>query len=275
MDGTVWHRPRTRAEALRLRAEHGDEAVVMAGGTFLGVLMNNGLVAPEAVISLAHARDLDFVAAGDDELRIGAMTTHRRIERDPDVARLCPVLARTFSLVASARVRDWATIGGALASGDYASDPPSLLTALGARVVLEGPSGRREVAVEDLILGIYETVIEADELLTEVVVPLGAEAATYRKFRTRSHEDRPCVSVAAVRRDGAVRVAVGAVAERVQFYPEICEMTRGRPVDGALARDLGTAYAEAIEPLADARGPAKYRTRVIAVEVRRAVEELA
>ena len=274
MGAVVWHRPETRADALRLRSEHGGEGIVVAGATFLGVLMNHGLLAPEAMISLAGVRDLDFIHEEDGALRIGAMTTHRRIEDDPLVARLSPALARTFSLVASARIRNWATIGGVLANGDHASDPPSMLTALGARAVIESLSGRREVAVEDLVLGLYETVIAADEILTEVIVPAGTEAATYRKFRTRSHEDRPCVSVAAARRGGVLRLAVGAVTQKVQFFPEICELSRGRLDDPALAREMAAAYAAAIDPVSDARAPAEYRRRIIEVELRRAIEEL-
>ena len=137
------------------------------------------------------------------ELRIGAMVTHRTLERDPRVREGWPALARAFSLVASPRVRNQATVGGVLADADYASDPPAMLAALEARVVLRSPRGAREVAVADLILGYYETCIEPDELLVEVRVPPAPDAAVYRKFRSRSSEDRPCVAVAAARRDGA------------------------------------------------------------------------
>jgi carbon-monoxide dehydrogenase medium subunit len=265
----------TRSELLRLRADLGEDATLVAGGTFLGVLMNNGILAPSAMISLAHVEGLEGVHRDGDALRIGAMVTHRRMENDPLVRELCPMIAKTFSLVANPRVRNWATIGGVLADADYASDPPSALVALGASVVLESVSGQRTVSVDELIEDVYQTVIEPDEVLTEVIVPIPYQAACYRKFRTRSHEDRPCVAVAAVRAAGELRVAVGAVAGRPQMFPEICSIARGGEIHAGAAREIGLAYSEKIEPIADARGSAEYRRRVIAVEVRRAIEELA
>ena len=107
--------------------------------------------------------------------------------------------------------------------------------------------------------------IAEDELLAEVVVPPMAGAAVYRKFRSRSSEDRPCVSVAAARGHGGVRVVVGAVAEVPQSFPEVC---------GGSPAEVARAYAERVEPIADARGSAEYRRRVVGVEVRRALEAL-
>ena len=141
------------------------------------------------------------------------------------------MLARTFSLVASPRVRNQATVGGVLADADYASDPPAVLQALGARVVLRSASGERVVSVEELILGYYETCIAPDELLVEVRVPAAPERAVYRKFRSRSNEDRPCVAVAAARDADELRVVVGAVADTPQHYPDVCALARDAALD--------------------------------------------
>ena len=193
--------PASLDEALSLRAERGDEATVLAGGTFLGILMNQGFLAPVALLSLGRVEELRAIAVVDGELRLGAMATHRAVERSQAARDGWPVLARAFSLVASARVRNQATVGGVLADADYASDPPAMLAALDARAVLRSPRGERSVTVGELILGYYETCIEPDELLIEVRVPPQPARATYRKFRSRSSEDRPCAAVAAVRGD--------------------------------------------------------------------------
>jgi carbon-monoxide dehydrogenase medium subunit len=140
-----------------------------------------------------------------------------------------------------------------------------MLAALDARAVLRSPRGDRSVSVGELILGYYDTCIEPDELLVEVRVPPQPEKATYRKFRSRSSEDRPCVAVAAARGE-RLRVVVGAVAETPQEFPDLCE---GEPAE------IGARYAERIQPLSDSRGSAAYRRRVIAAEVRRAVEEVS
>jgi aerobic carbon-monoxide dehydrogenase medium subunit len=265
-----WLAPATLHEALAVRAERGAGATVLAGGTFLGILMNQGFLAPEALLSLGRVRELDYIDVDESgELRVGAMTSHRDVERSTIVRAGWPVLAYAFSLVASPRVRNQATVGGVLADADYASDPPAVLTALGARVVLRSSRGERSVSVGELILGFYETCIEPDELLVELRVPAAPRRAAYRKFRSRSREDRPCVAVAAA--DGAerLRVVVGAVAQTPQEFPDVCALGRDA------AEEIGRRYSERIEPMSDSRGSAAYRRRVIAVEVRRAVEALA
>ena len=269
-----WLAPSSLEEALALRAERGDDSTVVAGGSFLGILMNQGLVQPTSLLSLQRVAELRGIGVEGGELRLGAMTTHRQVERSETVRRDCAVLAHAFGVVASPRVRNQATVGGVLADADYASDPPAMLAALDARAVLRSPRGGREVPIDELVLGFYETCIAGDELLTEVRVPIAPDRAAYRKFRSRSAEDRPCVAVAAVRTSGALRVVVGACAGTPQHYPDVCALAEGEAIDSGLAREIGAGYAERIQPIADSRGSAEYRRRVVAVEVRRAVEEL-
>lgn len=264
---TEWLAPTSLDEALRLRAERED-ATVLAGGTFLAILINQGLLVPSVLLSLQGVPGLDRIEVDAGGLRLGALVTHRAVERSALVREQWPAVALTFGHVASPRVRNQATVGGVLADADYASDPPAMLTALEARVVARSVRGEREVPVEELIVGHYETTLEPDELIVAVVVPGGERRATYRKFRSRSHEDRPCVGVAAVRRPNALRVVVGAVAHRPQLFPELCD-------PDASPAEIGAAYADAIEPIGDVRGSSGYRKRVIAVEVRRALEEIA
>jgi len=235
--------------------------------------VNQGFLDPELLLSLGAVDGLARIDAAGGELRLGAMTTHRAVERAPAVAAW-PALQHAFRLVASPRVRNVATVGGVLADADYASDPPAMLAALGARAVLRSPRGDREVGIEELILGYYETCIGPDELLVEVRVPAPTDAAVYRKFRSRSSEDRPCVAVAAVRDGATLRVVVGAVADTPQHFPDVCALGAGG-LDADVATEIGRRYAERIAPIADARGSAAYRRRVTAVEVRRAVEALA
>jgi aerobic carbon-monoxide dehydrogenase medium subunit len=271
----AWLAPESLDEALDLRAEHGADATVLAGGTFLAILMNQGFLAPEALLSLGRVPGLDRIEVVDGELRLGAMVTHRAVERSRAVRQGWPVLARAFSLVASSRVRNQATVGGVMADADYASDPPAVLAALDARVVLRSARGERTVGVGELIQGYYQTCIAEDELLVEVRVPPAPSRSVYRKFRSRSGEDRPCVAVAAVRGRAGLRVVVGAVAERPQELPDACALADSSLPDFELAAEIGRRYAEGIEPMSDSRGSAGYRRKVIATEVRRAVEALA
>jgi carbon-monoxide dehydrogenase medium subunit len=259
-------------EALALKAERGEEATVLAGGTFLGILINQRLLSPTCLLSLANVPGADGIDA-NGELRLGAMARHRAVERSGPVRDGWPALAHAFSLVASPRVRNQATVGGVLADADYASDPPAMLCALRARAVARSVSGEREIPIEELITGHYETSLRPDELITAVLVPR-ADRAVYRKFRTRSHEDRPCVSVAAALHGSDLRVVVGAVAGTLQHVPDACALASGCQLGTELAAEIGARYAEAIEPLSDVRGSSAYRKRVIAVEVRRAILDL-
>src|ERR671937_2270485 len=174
-----WLAPASLEEALELRAERGDEATVVAGGTFVGILMSQGLLASTALLSLQNVPDLAFIDARE-VLRLGAMTRHRAVERSEVVQRDWPALAYTFSVVANTRVRNQATVGGVLADADYASDPPAMLSALGARVVVASVRGEREVPVDELIVGHYETTLAPDELIAAVRVPGGEHRAVYR-----------------------------------------------------------------------------------------------
>jgi carbon-monoxide dehydrogenase medium subunit len=275
-----WHEPESLEEALRLRSELGDSALVVAGGTFTGILVGQRLVRPEAFLHLGRISELDGIEAGS-ELRLGALVRHREVELSPEMRRRWPALSRTFAVVASPRVRNQATVGGVLCDADYASDPPAMFVALKASVRLASPSGSREVRVEDFITGHYSTELREDELLTEVLVPVPPARTTYLKFRSRSVEDRPCVAVAATAElepDGScreLRVVAGAVAERPVLLESACALATGKHLDESLARRIGDAYAEGVETLSDVRGSAAYRRRVLAVVVRRALQELA
>ncbi len=274
-----WLAPTSLEEALELRNNYGDEATVVAGGTFIGILMSQRIMIPGVLLVLRGVHEMAFIEADEDDskkgpLRIGATTTHRAVERSALVRQGWPILAYTFSLVASPRVRNQATVGGVLADADYASDPPAMFTALKATAVARSVNGTREIPVEELITGYYETSLHPNELLVEVRIPRNIDKPVYRKFRSRSSEDRPCVAVAAARVDGKLRVVVGAVAERPQYFPDICTLGDGEQLNRELATEIGRRYAENITPLSDSRGSAEYRKRVIAVEVRRALEEM-
>lgn len=267
----AWMTPRTVAEAVRLKAEHPD-ATVVAGGTFVGILTRQRLLDSADWLSLQHIPELRQVTAEAD-LAVGAMVTHRQLERHPEVAAGWPGVQHVFAAVASPRVRTMATIGGVLGDADYASDPPAMLVALDARVEALSVRGLRRIPVADLIVGHYETSLEPDELITRVLVPRGRAHVDYRRVCTRSREDRPSVAVAAALHGSGVRVVVGAVADRPQYFADLC--AEWVPERSSSAPEVADGYAHRITPISDGRGSAAYRTRVIAVEVRRALESLA
>lgn len=263
----AWHMPKTVDEVLRLRAETPDSTVV-AGGTFLGILVRQGLVESDDWVSLQNVKELARMHAAGD-LSVGAMVTHRRLELDTSVQEGWPGVSAAFHAVASPRVRNVATMGGVLADADYASDPPAMLVASRAVAEVASVRGIRRIPIEDLIVGHYATSLEEDELITRVVVPRPTGPAVYRKLRTRSHEDRPASSVAAVVGGGSVRVVVGAVSDRPHHFADVC--AEWKPGDEDSARAIGAEYASRIDYIDDSRGTAAYRRHIVGVEVRRAL----
>ena len=157
-------------EALQLLGELGDDAKILAGGTAVVLMYSQRLIAPRYLISLSRIKDLDFVRyESGTGLRLGALTTHRTVEISSLVREKYPVLADAFHKVANIRIRNQATVGGVLAEADYASDPPSVLIGLGARVKIIGTEGMRTIPVADLITGYYETDLGLGEIISEVM----------------------------------------------------------------------------------------------------------
>jgi carbon-monoxide dehydrogenase medium subunit len=272
--------PRSIAEAVAALDEYGMDARAVGGSTALTILLRNGLIQPRALVSLGGLPDLDGIVLEDDDLRIGALVTHRQVETSLRVRQELPALAVTFGTVANVRVRNAATVGGVLAEADYASDPPTAFLALDAAVEVAGPGGARQIAIREFFRGFYETALEPNEIVTHVRVPVPAPAmyAVYEKFVTRSSEDRPCVGVfAALRladngRCEELRVAVGAVAEVPQRFPEVEALAHGHDLQTDVIRVVADGYAEGVETLSDLRGSAWYRTEMIRVWVQRAIQ---
>ena len=273
-------RPEAIDEAVALLREHGDEAKIVAGSTALTIMLRNRLIDPSVLVSIGAIPGLRTVRETDGFLELGALVSHRTVERSPVVRGVVPVLAETFARVANVRVRNVATVGGVVAEADYASDPPAVLVGLDAQIVARGPAGQRVIAARDCFVAFYETALAGDEVITAVRVPLPAPGtgAVYEKFVTRSSEDRPCVGVfASCRATGNgrftdVRVSVGAAAETPQRFPDLEAGAADTDLGDEVRRAIADGYAERIETLDDVRGSAWYRTEMVRVWVRRALE---
>ncbi len=275
--------PATVEEAIGVLSELGDEAKVVAGATALTILYRQRLIAPSALVSIGRIPGLNAIELVDGELRLGAMVRHREVELSPVVREAVPVLADTFGKVANVRVRNAATVGGVLAESDYASDPPALFVALDAQVEVQGPNGSRTIPASEFFVAFYETALAPDEIVTGVRVPIppAGSGTVYHKFVTRSSEDRPCVGVAALvglgrdRTCTDLRVSVGAAAETPQRFPDVEATAVGRQLADDVITQVADAYAGRIDTLDDMRGSAWYRTEMVKVWVRRAIESAA
>jgi carbon-monoxide dehydrogenase medium subunit len=274
--------PQSLPEAVSLLSSQPQEMKVISGGTALVIMLRNRLVAPSALLSLRHLRELRSIRHEPDlGLRIGALVTIREAELSPIISQKNLELARTFSHVGNVRVRHVATVGGNLSEADYASDPPSVLVALRAIVKAASARGERDIPLVDFFKDFYETALEPDEILTELIVPDLPPSAqlAYLKYVSRSSEDRPCVGMAAVvdrEPDGTcrdLRLVAGAVSEIPQEIPTAEAKARGRRLTDELINDIADEYSSAIEPLSDLRGSSWYRKKIIRVMARRAIQQ--
>ncbi len=272
--------PTTISEASQLLGRH-EGGKALAGGTAVVLMMQQGLLLPEVLVSLRNIDGLSGIVASDDLITIGSAVTLQEIADSSVLQERTPSLATACGLVGNVRVRNAATLGGNLAEADYASDPPAVLAGLDATVVVESGRGERRIAARDLVTGFYETTLERDEIITRLeVCPLKPdERAVYLKYVSRSSEDRPCVGVAARVRfaDALVdelSIVVGAVASTPQRLEDVEDRAVGARLDTDVIENLAGAYSQRISPLTDARGSARYRKRMIRVFVKRALTGL-
>ena len=191
--------PGTESEVLDLLSADPYDTRVIAGGTALVTMMRQRLVSPEHLVSLHRVQGLHYVEVRDGRLRIGALLPQRALEEDPLIRELYPVIPEALQLASNVRVRNVATLGGALVHADPNQDSTTLLLALAASVVLRSRGGERTLPLEEFFVDYYETAIKPGELLTEIVLPVpdASVRPVFRKFLPRSHEDYGVVNVAA------------------------------------------------------------------------------
>jgi carbon-monoxide dehydrogenase medium subunit len=211
------------------------------------------------------------------DLTIGAMTPLSALEYSPIVRNHAPVITRTLKTLSNIRVRNVATVGGNLAHGDPHMDLPPVLMALGARVAVTSRTGKREIPVDDLFVGYFETSLKRDELISSLIVPgQGACSAAYLKCTTRAVHDWPALGVAAsIDRDGDkvrdARIVISAATETPRRLPGAEAALRSGGTSEASLRQVGEAAAQEAELITDGQGSAAYKKQLVRVYVARAL----
>lgn len=274
--------PRTQDEALALISEHGDAVKILAGGQSLVPMLNLRLLRPEYLVDVNQVAGLSFIEARGNELVIGAATRQRAIERSTLVLEKCPLLHEAMPFIAHFQIRNRGTIGGSLSHADPAAELPTVVTALGGRVVLRSVRGERIVSADDFYTGYLTTALDPDELMTEIRLPA-------------QPSDTGVAFLEVSRRHGDF--ALAAVAACVALTPEgRCSLARlvVAGVDGVPYQHLGAEKAligttlskddleEAsrlmvanLKPQADLHASSDYRKQAARVLAARALEKAA
>jgi aerobic carbon-monoxide dehydrogenase medium subunit len=250
------HQPQSVVEASAMLADFGPDATVYAGGTELLIVMKERLAHFPHLVDIKRIPGLKEITfdAERRELSIGAVATHRDLERSPLVRDKVPALSTLAAAVANIRVRNVGTIGGNLCFAEPHSDPATLLTALDARLTLVSTSGTRELPMASFVTGLMETARRHDELLVAITVPEPPPNAGVAYERFKLHE-RPTAAVAAVIAvdDAAItdaHVVAGSVGERPQRLLETEAILRGQPA----AASTVTAAADVIRDEVETSG---------------------
>ena len=256
------------SHALRLLSDMAGDAQVIAGGQSLVASMNLRLSGEINLIDINGIESLKGILETEAGLRIGALTRHNDLARDPLVAAQAPALAQAAPLIAHAAIRTRGTIGGSLAYADPAAELPACVLALKATIIVEGKDGERRIAAEDFFEGLFSTALEEGEIITAVEIP-------------RVADDARQIVLELARRSGDYALAgivfVSGPDPRIVYFG-----MGDTPVlaQGAMAalRDDGVAAAVAaldgdLDPPGDIHGSAAYRKQLARVLLRRAVAQ--
>src|SRR5690349_5420213 len=265
----AYHRAASVDEAIALLGQHGDGAKLIAGGHSLLPAMKLRLAEPAHLIDISRVDGLRGVRDANGELRIGALTTHHALTRDPLVAARAPLLAEVAAQVGDRQVRNRGTLGGALAHADAAADEPAAIVALRGRMIARGPKGEREIAADDFFLEFLTTALAPDEVLTEIAIPAApaGSGASYQKLANQA-SGYAIVGVAAlVALDGAGRcadasVAITGAASVVHRALAMEAALRGSDLGDAAIAGAARQATEGLDPLDDIHASAAYRLRV-------------
>lgn len=268
--------PATSEEAVALLEKYGDSAVLLAGGTDLFVKMKQGLIEPKYVIRIKQP---DFIKEEKNELRIGAATKMRTIEKSEVIVAKFPALYEAVKLIGSVQIRCMATIGGNLCNASPAADTAPPLMALGAKVNVLGSRGARQVPVESFFVGPGKSVLGKTEILTELSIPMPPKQSGTSFIRlSRASMDIAKISIAAMLQldEGgkilAAKIALGSVAPTPIMAHESEKLLTGQRFSRQVAIRAAEKVTDEIRPITDIRGTAEYRKQVSRAIARDAFE---
>jgi carbon-monoxide dehydrogenase medium subunit len=273
-------RPETVEEALSEREKYGRDALPIAGGQSLLVLLRNKLIDPKVLIDLQTLDELQGMKLREMRLSIGAMTTIHSLASSPDIQTAAPILAQGASKVGSTAIRNLGTIGGNLCHNEPGADLPPALLALNAAVELRSRKDTRKVPLSEFFRNYFETVVKPDELLCSIEVPKLPEGASgvYLKHAISS-EDLAIAGVAVVlvphdKQAGAmreVRIGLGGVSPVPLRATKAESLLNGAVLSDEVIREAGEVAASETEPMTDPHASADYRRKMVKVLVRRAI----
>ena len=272
-------RPTSLAEAVRLLANHADDAKVLAGGHSLLPMMKLRLSAPKILIDIGRLSELSGIHEENGTIVIGACTTHYAAETSALLRQRCPLLAETAAAIGDVQVRNRGTIGGSIAHADPAADWPAAMLALEAQLTLVHRSGTRTLSAADFFVDLLTTAMESHEILTEIRVPANPprSGGAYLKVPQPASGfalTGVAAQVTLAANNTVQRVAVGitGVSSKPYRASAVENALRGQAATPEAMAQVAARATDGVEALADIHASAEYRLHLARVYTRRALQ---
>ncbi len=243
----------------------GDGALIVAGGHSLLPMMKLRIANPEYLVDINDlAAELGYISVEPTLVRIGSMARHRQVLESDELAAVCPIFRDAERVIADPVVRNRGTIGGSLCQADPAEDLTTVNIVLNAVCLVRGPSGEREIPIDDFLEGPYETSLAFNEMLVEVRIPVRHKSSSaYEKVERRVGDWAVAAAGAAVTLDNgsiaAARVGLTAVNPDPAELAAVSDVLVGEAATEDVFAEAGRRAAAACAPMSDARGSAEYK----------------
>lgn len=270
-------RPASLSEAISMRVQYGEKAVILNGGTDIVIQLRERLIAPDYVIDIKHIEGLNQIRFDPkDGLYIGACVTMNQLGEHPEVMKNYPYLAAAALSVGSKQVRNRATCIGNIVNASPLCDTGTPLYALDAILVLEGQNGQRELPIREFITFVRKTVLQKDEIVTGIKVPFHANSkGVFTKISRRKEVDLSTICGTVVKIGSEYRLAFGAVAPTPVRLPKTEELLNSKQLNAELIEQAALLAQTEVSPISDVRASKEYRLDVVAVIVRRSLRQLS
>jgi carbon-monoxide dehydrogenase medium subunit len=254
----------------------GPGARIVAGGHSLIPMMKLRLANPECLIDINDLAELAYIREEGGEIRIGALTRHADLLTSELLWERYQVFRDAEEVIADPVVRNRGTIGGSLCQADAAEDLSSVCAAVKAKVVIRGPGGERGLGMDGFYVGPFTTAVGADELLTEVRLPVrSGGGSAHEKVERRAGDFAIAAASAAVWIDGGTIVdaglALSAAGPTTIIVSRAEALLRGQAPSEELFAQAGEIAAEDCSPIPDGRGPVDYKRHLAGVLTKRAL----
>ncbi|MGR3493775.1 FAD binding domain-containing protein [Citreimonas sp.] len=270
-----YHRPADVAGAVKLLAELGEDARVLAGGHSLIPMMKLRMADLEHLVDLQAVPELKQVSVADGTVTLGAMVTQHDLIASEELFAAAPILRETALQIADPQVRYMGTIGGNVANGDPGNDMPGLMQCLGAVYVLEGPEGRREVAARDFYEAAYMTDRADDEILVQVRFSATKGGYAYEKQKRKIGDYATAAAAVLIEAEGgtvkSASIAMTNVSDTPVWSEAAAQAITGTSCDDAAVSAAVEAMLADIDPQEDNRGPIAFKRHVAGVILSRAI----